>query len=86
MYYKKLSILLFETKQNDLMNLVSEQTSAVDLLTNLLSDLGDDEKKEIYHVGTSSGRSDFSGLSRINNTTTAVTTAISAYDGLIAEQ
>ena len=49
MYYKKLSILLFETKQNDLMNLVFEQTSAVDLLTNLLSDLGDDEKKEIYN-------------------------------------
>jgi len=48
--------------------------------------IGYDEKKEIYHVGTSSGRSDFSGLSRINNTTTAVTTAISAYDGLIAEQ
>ena len=48
--------------------------------------IGYDEKKEIYHVGTSSGRSDFSGISRINNTTTAVTTAISAYDGLIAEQ
>ena len=48
--------------------------------------IGYDEKKEIYHVGTSSGRSEFSGLSRINNTTTAVTTAISAYDGLIAEQ
>ena len=48
--------------------------------------IGYDEKKDIYHIGTSSGRSDFSGLSRINNTTTAVTTAISAYDGLIAEQ
>jgi hypothetical protein len=54
--------------------------------SNGINAIGYDEKKEIYHVGTSSGRSDFSGLSRINNTTTAVTTAISAYDGLIAEQ
>ena len=54
--------------------------------SNEIKAIGYDEKKEIYHVGTSSGRSDFSGLSRINNTTTAVTTAISAYDGLIAEQ
>ena len=35
------------------------------------------------HVGTSSGRSDFQGLRRINNTTTAVTTAISAHDEFI---
>ena len=54
--------------------------------SNSVTAIGYDEKKEIYQVGTSSGRSDFSGLSRINNTTTAVTTAISAYDGLIAEQ
>ena len=54
--------------------------------SNAITAIGYDEKKDIYHVGTSSGRSDFSGLSRINNTTTAVTTAISAYDGLIAEQ
>ena len=54
--------------------------------SNSITAIGYDEKKGIYHVGTSSGRSDFSGLSRINNTTTAVTTAISAYDGLIAEQ
>jgi len=45
-----------------------------------------DEKTELLHVGTSSGRSDFQGLRRINNTTTAVTTAISAYDGSIAQQ
>ena len=48
--------------------------------------LGYDEKNELLHVGTSSGRSDFQGLCRINNTTTAVTTAISAYDGSIAQQ
>ena len=45
-----------------------------------------DEDLQTLHVGTSSGRSDFQGLRRINNTTTAVTTAISASDGLIVEQ
>ena len=48
--------------------------------------LGYDEDTELLHVGTSSGRSDFQGLRRINNTTTAVTTAISAHDEFIAEQ
>lgn len=45
-----------------------------------------DETTNLLHVGTASGRSDFSGLKRINNTTTSVTTAISASNGLIAEQ
>ena len=45
-----------------------------------------DEKTELIHIGTASGRSDFHGLARINNTTTAVTTAISAHDGFIIEQ
>ena len=45
-----------------------------------------DDDTDLLHVGTSSGRSDFQGLRRINNTTTAVTTAISASDDLIAEQ
>ena len=45
-----------------------------------------DEKTELIHIGTASGRSDFQGLARINNTTTAVTTAISAHDGFIVEQ
>ena len=45
-----------------------------------------DDTTKLLSVGTSSGRSDFSGLKRINNTTTAVTTAISASNGLIAEQ
>ena len=48
--------------------------------------LGYDEDTELLHVGTSAGRSDFQGLRRINNTTTAVTTAISASNELIAEQ
>ena len=45
-----------------------------------------DDSNGVLHVGTSSGRSEFQGLSRINNTTTAVTTAISASNGLVAEQ
>ena len=45
-----------------------------------------DEVNDTYHVATPNGRSDFRGLRRINNTTTAVTTAISAHDGLIVEQ
>ena len=45
-----------------------------------------DDSNNVFHVGTSSGRSEFQGLRRINNTTTAVTTAISASNGLVAEQ
>ena len=45
-----------------------------------------DDSTNLLYAGTSSGRSDFQGLRRINNTTTAVTTAISASNGLIAEQ
>jgi hypothetical protein len=45
-----------------------------------------DEVTERLHVGTSGGRSEFQGLRRINNTTTAVTTAISAYDSFVVEQ
>ena len=45
-----------------------------------------DDSNDILHVGTSAGRSEFNKLSRINNTTTAVTTAISTSNGFIAEQ
>ena len=48
--------------------------------------LAHDPDTDLLHVGTSAGRSVFYGLRRISNTTTAVTTAISAVDGLIAEQ
>ena len=48
--------------------------------------LGYDETTDQLHVGTSGGRSDFQGLRRINNTTTAVETAISAHDTFIIEQ
>ena len=45
-----------------------------------------DDTTDLLHVGTSAGRSEFQGLRRINNTTTAVTTAISASNELVAEQ
>ena len=45
-----------------------------------------DDSNDTIHAGTSSGRSQFQGLIRINNTTTAVTTAISASNELVAEQ
>ena len=45
-----------------------------------------DDSTGTYYVGTSSGRSDFRGLTRINNTTTAVTTDIAARKGLVVEQ
>ena len=45
-----------------------------------------DDTNDILHAGTPSGRSEFQGLNRINNTTTAVTTAISASNGFVAEQ
>ena len=54
--------------------------------SNLVTAQAYDSTKDILHLGTSAGRSDFIGLRRINNTTTAVTTTISASDGLIAER
>ena len=54
--------------------------------SNSVTALAYDDTKNILHAGTSSGRSEFQGLNRINNTTTAVTTEISASNGLVAEQ
>jgi len=48
--------------------------------------MGYDDSTDTLHVGTSSGRSDFIGLNRINNTTTAITHTVSASNGFIAEQ
>jgi hypothetical protein len=45
-----------------------------------------DDDTELLHVGTSAGRSDFQGLRRVNNTTRAIGTAISAVDGFIVEE
>jgi len=48
--------------------------------------LAHDSVTNLLHVGTSSGRSDFQGLRRVSNTTTAVSAAIAACNGLIVEQ
>jgi len=44
-----------------------------------------DDSTELLHVGTSAGRSVFQGLRRVSNTTDAVGAAISASNGLVAE-
>jgi len=44
-----------------------------------------DKSTDTLHAITSSGRSDFVGLNRINNTTTSSTVAVSAAGGLVAE-
>ena len=54
--------------------------------SDVVTAIGKDDITDTLHVGTSSGRSEFRGLNRINNTTTAVATAIAASDGLVAEQ
>ena len=48
--------------------------------------LAHDDDTRTLHAGTSAGRSDFQGLRRINNTTRAIGTAISAVDGFIVEE
>ena len=45
-----------------------------------------DQNTDILHAGTSAGRSEFSGLVRINNTTDAITLDLSASGGVVAEQ
>jgi len=47
--------------------------------------LAHDDDTNLLHVGTSSGRSVFQGLRRVENTTTAVGAAISASNGMVAE-
>jgi hypothetical protein len=44
-----------------------------------------DDDTDLLHVGTSAGRSVFQGLRRVDNTTDAVGAAISASNGLVAE-
>ena len=55
-------------------------------ITDSVVSLAYDDTDNTIHAGTSSGRSQFSGLTRINNTTKAVATAISVSNGLVAEQ
>jgi len=45
-----------------------------------------DDGTELLHAGTNAGRSVFQGLTRIDNTTDAVTPAISASNGMVAEE
>ena len=45
-----------------------------------------DEDTDLLHVGTSSGRSVFQGLERVDNTTDGVGVAISAVNGLVVEE
>ena len=45
-----------------------------------------DQNTDILHAGTSSGRSEFSGLVRINNTTDEITLDVSASGGVVAEE
>ena len=45
-----------------------------------------DNSTNLLHAGTSAGRSVFQGLSRIDNTTDAVGTAISASNGMVVEE
>ena len=54
--------------------------------SNSVNAIAHDDTTKILHVGTSTGRSEFRGLERINSTTTAVSNAISASNGLVAEQ
>ena len=44
-----------------------------------------DDSNQLLHVGTASGRSDFRGLVRVNNTTTAISNSISAAEGTIIQ-
>jgi len=48
--------------------------------------LAHDNTTNLLHVGTSAGRSVFQGLRRVENTTDAVGTAISASNGLVVEE
>ena len=53
--------------------------------SNYIKALSHDDTTDLLHVGTSAGRSVFQGLRRVDNTTDAVGAAISASNGLVAE-
>jgi len=48
--------------------------------------LAHDDDTNLLHVGTSAGRSVFQGLRRVDNTTDAVGTAISASNGMVVDE
>ena len=45
-----------------------------------------DDKTKLLHLGTLEGRSDFQGLSRINNTTRAIASTMSAAGSMVVEE
>ena len=45
-----------------------------------------DDGTGILHAGTGQGRSEFNGFVRINNTTDAISTAVSASNGIVVEE
>ena len=53
--------------------------------SNAVTALAHDDSTDLLHAGTSAGRSVFQGLVRIDNTTDAVGVAISASNGMVAE-
>ena len=73
-YYDELK--LFQTNAKCSLYGTSEQAVAI----------AHDNDTDILHVGTSSGRSEFRGFNRINNTTTAVGAVISASDGIVVDE
>lgn len=60
--------------------------ATLDGTSDAVTALAHDPETNLLHVGTNQSRSVFYGLRRINETGNAVTTAISAVDGLISEQ
>ena len=54
--------------------------------SNNTSAIAYDDDTELLHAGTSAGRSVFQGLNRVEYSTDAVTTAISASNGFIVEE
>jgi hypothetical protein len=72
---------------NDEKHLFQENAKATLYGTsNAVTALAYDDDTELLHVGTSAGRSEFQGLNRVNNTTDAVSAAISASNGFIVEE
>ena len=55
-------------------------------INNEVKALAYDDDTELLHAGTSSGRSMFKGLQRVDNTTDAVGVAISASNDLVVEE
>jgi len=71
---------------NDEKHLFSENAKATLYgSSDAVTALAYDDDTELLHVGTSAGRSEFQGLRRVNNTTDAVSEAISASNGFIVE-